>query len=248
VAGSGARAALAATALVAGAAAVETFRPQPVAVAGYAGVALVLSLLAGTRTVGQATPVLTVLAGVCAARIVVIATPLPSTDPVIRIAVGGAGLWLVLALLLWADGSLGLRGVSPAVPARQLGVVASGVAVGVLAYLVGGDVVIEPRTPLDAILALAVVAFLAAAPEELLFRGLLAGVTGRFGRCAPVLDGLAYAAWYLPSRDLGTVALAAVVGAAAGQVRRRTGRVDALVAAHIGATVVATLVLPAAVG
>lgn len=248
VAGRGARWALATTALVAGATAVEAFGPQPVAVGAYAGVALLLCLLAGTSVVQHATPVLTVLAGVCAARIVVIATPLPSTDPLIRTAVGGAGLWLIITLLLLADGGLGLRAESPAVPARQIAVVASGVAVGVLAYLVGADVVIQPTTSVEAVFALGAVAILAAAPEELLFRGLLSPVTGRFGRWALVLDALAYAAWYLPSRHLGMVVLAALVGAAAGQVRRRTGRVDALVGAHICATAVAVLVLPAAVG
>ncbi|MCW2675678.1 MAG: putative metal-dependent rane protease [Modestobacter sp.] len=80
----------------------------------------------------------------------------------------------------------------------------------------------------------AVVVFVfAGALEELLFRGLVQrALTGPFGVWGVVLADLLFSAAYLPTRDVGLVAVMAVAGLGAGFYVRRTGGVAAVAIAH----------------
>jgi membrane protease YdiL (CAAX protease family) len=139
-----------------------------------------------------------------------------------------AGALLVARVLDLTRAELGLRGGGGA----QLAVALTGIPLGLLALAVGGARAFEPLAGASPVpLALAIV--LAAAVQELIFRGVLATTFGQlFGRMGIASTSGLFAAAAVATGSVGLVAVLALCGLVWGWARERTGSIAGTTAAH----------------
>jgi len=198
---------------------------DPVAGAVLHGL-LLLGLLSGWVAVGDRA--FLVLALVPLGRVTSLALTPESPSAVAYVLTGGP---LLLAVLwqLWA-----LRPERPWRPHRTTWhgvlVALSGIPLGLGVYAL----VDPPRAGgVPAVAAAPLVFVFAGVLEELLYRGLLQPALSRTPQLTGVLlADLLFTAAYLPTRDVGLVAVMAVLGLAAGLYVRRTGGLVAVAVAH----------------
>ncbi len=156
-----------------------------------------------------------------------------------------AGALLVARVLDLTRAELGLRGGSAA---AQLAVALTGIPLGLLALALGGARAFEPLAGASPV-PLAVAIVLAAAVQELIFRGVLAAAFGQlFGRAGIAWTSALFAAAAVATGSVGLVAVLALCGLVWGWARERTGSIAGTTAAHVLVASGLALVAPNVLG
>lgn len=220
---------------------------------------VVFSLLPALPGMRGLAPLSAALVAVSAAQIVPLALPLPLLTPGSRLALQGAGAWLVLLAVQWA-GPAELRwrrrGRAPgtAGPLRRVlgrpdqlltGIACGAVAGGIVSVILPVYPQTQPPTTLGVVTEALAVTLMVAVPEELLWRGLLSPrLWESVGPLAVVIEGVLYASSYGDSQRLALLALVFVAGAVASILRRVSGSVRAPLVGHCVTVLLALVVLP----
>ncbi len=140
-----------------------------------------------------------------------------------------AGAWLVARTLGLGGRELGLVGASWPV---QLGVALSGIPLGLLALVLGGAGAFGGLRAASAVV-LALALLLAAAVQELIFRGILAATfDDLFGRGGVLWTSALFAAMGVATGSIGLVFALGLSGLVWGLARDRTGSIVGTTAAH----------------
>ena len=219
--------------------------------AGYAGLLLVLANAPARRGPrgADATAALYALGIVALARVVAIAAPLPHASGAVHLLV----VALITAFALW-------RLAPPVDPpirdlvawrprAGEVGVLAACLGLGVVLYGLGLPALVGPDANVGAVAPALVAVAIAAAVEEVLFRGVLQSLLERLlGRAGVLVATAFFAALYLSAGSPALVLAMALAGLVFAASVVRTRALGAAVAGHILLAGGAVVVWPALFG